>query len=83
MSLQTDRQVDKRYLDLKKVLSVGNGKSNYHLHYNKHNRLDRIHSERMLGIPGIELMPYENAGHNVAKDLKESGALDSIIQGIL
>lgn len=83
MQLQIDRKVDKKNLDLKKVMSVSNNRSCYYLHYNRHNRLDRIHCERMQETPGVELIPYQNARHHISKDLKESGKLADIIQGIL
>jgi hypothetical protein len=83
VSLWLDRKVDKKFLDLKKVLSSGNNKSTYYLHYNRPFRKDRIHAERMRGLPGVELIPYENKGHHVSKDLRDSGALDGIIRGAL
>lgn len=70
-----------QYFDVKPLLeNAPNGRSVYHVHYPQEPEHDRVHAERLTGLPGVELHCYEKGGHTLASYLTRDGTLDRIIQ---
>jgi len=78
-NLQWDKNVQREYFDLKKVLAKSNNKTKYNLYFSIQQRIDRIHSIRMQQIPNVLLHPYKEGGHKLVKYLMDSGILKDII----
>jgi hypothetical protein len=66
-------------MDLRKVISGTDGRSTLHLHYGRAHRLDRLHAERLRGLPGVRLHPEESKRHDVIKALRDRGELGPVI----
>ena len=44
---------------------------------------DRLHAERLIGLEGLRLYRFGRGGHNIARMLRETGALDKVLQRAL
>jgi hypothetical protein len=75
--------VDRRYLDLKRVVARAGAPTRYVIHYPARNRLDARHALRMRSLPGVALRAYAMAGHNVVGRLREEGALPALLETII
>lgn len=68
------------YLDLKKLFKEHkNTNTIAYLYWDENHRLDNIHARRM-GFKNIHLKPYKTGGHEVIKQLRDSGELFTIIE---
>ncbi|MBL3655389.1 hypothetical protein [Fulvivirga sediminis] len=65
--------------DLKRHLENLNTECDIEILYAKKHRLDRIHSNRLKAIKGVNLMPMNSNDHSLVKDLRNSGDLYNII----
>jgi hypothetical protein len=67
--------VDPKYCDLRGILAVGNGVTEYVVLYNESEEADRVSAERLRGLPGVELSPQAGQGHGVIVHLASKGLL--------
>lgn len=55
----------------------------YHIHYAQNQHTDRVMAERLQAIPNVSLYPYDYPHHSLIQNLKTSGELARILEGIL
>jgi hypothetical protein len=67
------------YRDLAVLLSEWNGRTRYHVLYNRSWAPDRSAAERIATLPGVELQPQEGRRHLVVEHLARTGALAGIL----
>jgi hypothetical protein len=72
--------LDSRYADLLPLLSESTAPAD--IYYGTGNRLDRVHAERLDGLPQVTLHPFETERHNVARELRDSGWLERFLFGL-
>jgi hypothetical protein len=81
LALLCDYKAQRRYFDLKKVLSASPGtERHFHVYYSAHRRSDRFHATRVRSVPGIHLHPYQHGEHDLILTLKRSGELSQIVE---
>jgi hypothetical protein len=68
----------KTYFDLRKRLLHNTTMTEYHIYYSTDDPLDKIHAERMSGLPGVKLHPYTAGGHELVRELRDQGDLKKI-----
>ena len=73
------RTVIRRYLDLKRVFASRRVGTCFHLHFCDNHRLDRIHAQRLGGLPGVKLLPYPEGGHRLVKFLRDQDRLQQLL----
>lgn len=64
-ALWASPNADWNLFDLAQVLAVDNGRTKYYLHYCEGYERDRMASERLKGLPGVTLCPYDCDHHFV------------------
>jgi hypothetical protein len=70
-----------QYFDVKPVLEgAPNGTTEYHIYYPDKPEHDRVHAERLAGIPDVNLHRCEKGGHVLASYMTRDGSIDRIIQ---
>jgi hypothetical protein len=76
--------MDARFTDLRRVLgAAGRGDTSYRIYFDDSLRADRLHAERLAGLPGVRLYRFGHGAHNIARALRETGALARVLQGAL
>jgi predicted esterase YcpF (UPF0227 family) len=74
----------KEYFDLKKYLKKNNAyKTKINIYYSSSHTLDSKHSERLLHVKGVNLIPFEKGGHSVVKTLRDNGQLKALLESVL
>lgn len=76
--LHLDPFIDRRYYDPVPLLSTGNGKTRFDVHYSARNEMDVRWAERIAGLPRITLHAHDSARHPVTFDMK-SGEREAIL----
>jgi hypothetical protein len=71
--------VPAEHRDLAVLLARWNGKTSYHVFYNKRCHPDREAAQRLAECPGVELHPEAGNDHLVIKHLIESGRLAGVL----
>lgn len=70
---------DKHLFDLRQVVPRANSPTEFHVHYAALHRLDSIHAQQLRATRNVTLHSYPTAGHNLVKNLRETGLLRSIL----
>ncbi len=69
------------YFDLKNQLStLDSYKTQINIYYSKNDRLDRYHAERLKSTRNILLHPRPEEGHDIVKQIRNSGELKALLQ---
>ena len=72
----------KSNLDLKLLLKANKDEVPVRVFYAKNHRLDNIHAQRLKGFSSVDLVCVDKGGHQVVKELKQSGYLSNLMQEI-
>jgi hypothetical protein len=76
--------VDARFTDLRRVLPAARcGETSYRIYFDDSLGADRIHGERLAGLPGVRLYRFGHGSHNIARSLRDKGALERVLRGAL
>jgi hypothetical protein len=76
--------LDARWSDLRRALpEARQGHTRMELHYDPAMQFDREHSERLAGLDGVVMIPREGGGHNISKDMRETGELEPLLRAAL
>jgi len=75
---------DARWSDLRQALPPARrADTRYELHYDPTMGFDREHCERLAHLEGVVMIPREGGGHNIAKDMRETGELEPLLRAAL
>jgi hypothetical protein len=69
----------RRFLDVRPWMRRNQSPTAYHLYYAEDYGHDRVHAERLRGLPGVTLHPRPGKTHGVIRDLALSGELKSLL----
>jgi hypothetical protein len=82
--LVADGALDTRWIDLGAALPrTPRGDTRYEVYFDDSLRLDREHVERLLGIENLRLYRFGRGRHHLVRALRDSGALERILQRAL
>jgi fermentation-respiration switch protein FrsA (DUF1100 family) len=79
-ALEKSGRLDRRYADLLPVLAAGRGR--FHVYYGRDDALDVHHAERLRGVEGMTIHAHDGSGHNVVRELRDSGRLRELAEGL-
>jgi hypothetical protein len=75
---------DPGWSDLQRALpGARRAQTRYELHFDPTMGFDRLHCERLAGLEGIVMIPREGGGHNIAKDMRDTGELEPLLRAAL
>ena len=73
--------LDARWTDLRRALpGVRHAKTSYRVYFDDSLRSDRLHAERLTDLEGVRLYRFGRGGHNIARALRETGALERVLR---
>lgn len=73
--------VDRRWTDLRHALpGARRADTEYRIYFAEEVRADRLHAERLADLEGVRLYRFGHAGHNIARSLRDAGALRRVLQ---
>jgi len=76
--------VDARFTDLRRVLpAVRCAETRYRIYFDDSLRADRLHAERLADLRGVRLYRFGRGSHNIARSLRDAGALERVLRGAL
>jgi len=76
--------VDARFTDLRRVLPAARcAETVYRIYFDDSLHADRMHAERLAGQPGVRLYRFGHGSHNIARSLRDTGALERVLRGAL
>jgi pimeloyl-ACP methyl ester carboxylesterase len=76
--------IDARFSDLRRVLEDSRrAGTTYRIYFAGRVRADRLHAERIAGIEGVRLFRFGSSSHNIARTLRDSGALQRVLRAAL
>jgi hypothetical protein len=76
--------VDPDWRDLREALPrVRHAATSYHLYFDNSLRGDRVHAERLADLDGVRLYRFGHGGHNIARALRQTGALERVLRRAL
>jgi hypothetical protein len=76
--------LDRQWLDLSSALPAArHANTRYEILFDPALVLDRAHCERIAGIEGVQLIPREGGGHQLAKDMRDRGELEPLLRRAL
>lgn len=77
------KEIDKKYLDLSKLLISSNDKTKINIYYSLDERIDVEHVDKIKKFKNINLYPYKDGGHQLVQLLRKSGHLYRILRNSL
>jgi pimeloyl-ACP methyl ester carboxylesterase len=69
-----------RWRDVRPLIRAAGGTTTIHVHYASLHRLDRVHAERLAGLPGVVLHPYPESTHRLIGKIAAAGSLPDIFR---
>lgn len=76
--------LDDRWTDLRHALPrARHGDTCCEVYFASSHREDRLHAERLDGLEAMHLFPVHAARHNVAREMRDSGALERVLRHAL
>ena len=82
--LIADGELDPRWTDLRRALpGARRGDTRYALYFDGSFTTDRLHAERLAELEGVALHRSEGGAHAIAREMRESGALQPVLRHAL
>ena len=76
--------VDPRFTDLRQMLPAARcADTHYEIYFGDSLRADRLHAERLAGLAGVRLYRFGDGSHNIARSLRDNGALERVLRRAL
>jgi hypothetical protein len=77
--------LDARYADLRPVLmnAARPRRGTFHVYYSRHSPLDEIHARNLADVDGVVLHGLEQRGHALVRKMRDSGALQELLERAL
>lgn len=86
MPLTADGALDRRWIHLGSALPQARrpqARTRYRVFFDHSLQVDRLHAERLAGLDGMRLYRFGHGGHYLVRMLRDSGALEHILQSAL
>ncbi len=78
------RALDECFTDLRRVLpAAGRAGTIYRIYFDTTLHADRLHAERLADLQGVQLYRFGHGSHSIARALRETGALQRVLQRAL
>jgi hypothetical protein len=82
--LTTAGALDPRWTDLRRALPQARRRgTRYELYFDDSYDLDRLQAERLAEVEGVQLHRLDGGAHGIARDMRESGELERVLQRAL
>jgi hypothetical protein len=82
--LTAEGVIEQRFADLSFALpQARTGNTRFELYFDETFDTDRQHAERLAAVEGVELHRLQGGAHGIARDMRESGQLDLVLQRAL
>jgi len=76
--------VDTRFTDVRRVLPrARRADTRYGIYFADALTADRLHAERLAGLEGVRLYRFGHSRHNIARSLRDTGALGRVLTSAL
>jgi hypothetical protein len=79
--------IDQRWSDLRSALAGGEGRreggTRYEVYFDETLEVDRLHADRLSGVPGVTLHRLSAGAHSVAQAMRETGELGRVLRAAL
>jgi hypothetical protein len=76
--------MDADWSDLRRALpDARRAYTSYRLYFDNSLRGDRLHAERLADLEGVRLYRFGHGGHNIARALRQTGALERVLRRAL
>jgi hypothetical protein len=84
LALQLSPRIQRRYVDLRRVLSLpARPPLAVRAHYAAGDRIDAAYAEHLRGVPGVSLLPHPGPGHDLVRRLRDDGELNGLLADVL
>jgi len=84
VALTAEGALDPRWTDLRRALpGARHDDTRYELYYDDSYEPDRLQAERMTELEGVQLHRLDGGAHGVARDMRNSGELERVLQRAL
>jgi pimeloyl-ACP methyl ester carboxylesterase len=81
MALWLFHRRQRQYFDLKKwLVDHPAPRTQFHVYYSGKHRVDRLHAARMEAVNNVCLHSYPTEGHDLVRQLKQTGELSRIVE---
>lgn len=81
LSLLADGRLDPHWIDLRSVLpGLRNGRTRYEVYFDETFPSDRLHAERLDGIEGLQMHRMAHGGHDVVREMRDTGELERVLK---
>ena len=88
--LMDEGRIPSRWLDLREALpaaeplpGASRSGTTCELYFDAELELDRLHAEHIADVPGVHLHPRKGGEHKLARELRQSGELEEVLQRAL
>jgi len=76
--------VDRRWMDLGSALPAArSADTRYELYFDESFRADRLHAERLEGLPGLNVHRLQEGEHDIVREMRDSGELERVLERAL
>ena len=84
LPLVSEGALDQRWVDLRQALPGARvADTRYQVYFDDSLDVDRLHAERLLGLPGLRMYRFGGGAHHLVRDLRDNGALARILRAAL
>lgn len=77
--LVSNREVNRKFFNLRPLLKNGNQQTTYHLFFSCNNEKDLLQARHVEALRNVQLHERADAGHHVANAMKNSGELEQVL----
>jgi acetyl esterase/lipase len=76
--------LDRSWADLREALpAAANARTRYEVYFAEADPFDKLHAERLAGVPRVRLYRLGRGGHFVVSEMRNSGALEKVLRRAL
>jgi pimeloyl-ACP methyl ester carboxylesterase len=80
-SLAASGSLDPEWSDLRVALGrCGASSTVCNVYFDELTEFDRLHAERLKGLPGVRLLRFAGGSHNLVRTLRDNGALEVLLR---
>jgi pimeloyl-ACP methyl ester carboxylesterase len=84
LEVGASRPLDPRWIDLGAALPTARRSDvRYQVYFDETLQTDRLHVQRLKGLPGLRLYPFGRGGHHLVRKLRDQGHLARVVRKAL